>query len=200
MSPEVFQIIKNMYMENIDIQLAVQCAPLLTGIKISNLLIVQKENTKHVEEMFQDSEIYYSILCELNSKTTFLLYRRHQLANYLGEKEVKKLLAILGYTNQTMKELISSFRKQYETYVENGGEFPHEIGLLLGYPVEDVYGFIVNRGQNFLYAGYWKVYEKLPEKLRMFEMYKQAKETTIQLVSHGASILEVVDMYDRMKL
>ena len=36
--------------------------------------------------------------------------------------------------------------------------FPHEIGLFLGYPFEDVMGFIENKGENYLCSGCWKVY------------------------------------------
>ena len=38
--------------------------------------------------------------------------------------------------------------------LEEKGAFPHEIGLLLGYPVEDVLGFIRHQGKNYLYTGY----------------------------------------------
>ncbi len=37
-------------------------------------------------------------------------------------------------------------------------DFPHEIGVFLGYPLADVIGFIQNRGKNFTACGYWKVY------------------------------------------
>lgn len=46
----------------------------------------------------------------------------------------------------------------YQTIQE---DFPHEMGILLGYPVEDVEGFIINNGKNELYTGYWKVYDNL---------------------------------------
>lgn len=200
MSPEVFQIIKSMSMKSLEIQIAVQCAPFLTGIKMSNLLIVQKDDTQYVTDMFQDSEISCFILCETNGKSTFLLYRWQELANYMNGKEVKQLLAALGHKNQSLMERLNSFRIRYEAYMNYGGEFPHEIGLLLGYPVEDVNGFIVNKGRNFLYAGYWKVYENLLEKQKIFEMYSQARETVIRLVSNGVSILEIVEMHSKNKL
>ena len=52
-------------------------------------------------------------------------------------------------------------------------EFPHEIGLLLGYPVEDVEGFICNGEENCLYVGYGKVYGELPEKMRLFYKFEK---------------------------
>lgn len=37
-------------------------------------------------------------------------------------------------------------------------DFPHEIGVFLGYPLGDVVGFIENRGKNFTCCGCWKSY------------------------------------------
>ncbi len=38
------------------------------------------------------------------------------------------------------------------------GDFPHEIDVFLGYPCEDVRGFIRHGGQGYKLCGYWKVY------------------------------------------
>ena len=37
-------------------------------------------------------------------------------------------------------------------------DFPHEIGVFLGYPLEDVVGFIRHRGKCFTCCGCWKSY------------------------------------------
>lgn len=200
MSHEVFQLMKSLNMKNLEIQLAIQCAPLLAGIKISNLLIVQNKNAKYVMELFQDSEISFFILCITGEKTTFLLYRRSELTKYLMGQKVKELLLLLGYKNHNVDFLLHALRHKYEEYMQDGFSFPHEMGLILGYPVEDVYGFIVNKGQNFLLIGYWKVYENVPEKQKMFDQYNEAKERMIRLISNGASILEIIEMHSANKL
>ena len=76
-----------------------------------------------------------------------------------------------------------------------GGRFPHEMGLLLGYPAEDVKGFVENEGKNFLYSGYWKVYADVEEKRRLFQKFENAKETVIQLLSYGVGIQDILDIY-----
>ena len=70
--------------------------------------------------------------------------------------------------------------------------FPHEIGLLLGYPIEDVEGFIANKGKNYLYAGYWKVYENVEEKKLLFEAYESAKDGVLLLVANGYEIKSII--------
>lgn len=71
-------------------------------------------------------------------------------------------------------------------------EFPHEIGIFLGYPIEDVKGFIKWQGRKYLFAGYWKVYAHLVETKELFQAYDKAKEQSIQEFLNGKSILEIV--------
>ena len=80
--------------------------------------------------------------------------------------------------------------------MKSEGAFPHELGLLLGYPAEDVVGFIVNEGKNYLYTGYWKVYANVQETVRLFEQFKQAKEKVIRMVAKGISIHHILESYN----
>ena len=52
------------------------------------------------------------------------------------------------------------------------GEFPHEVGLLLSYPPEDVKGFIDHRAGGFKCAGLWRVYGDEEKARSLFEKYK----------------------------
>ncbi len=64
-------------------------------------------------------------------------------------------------------------------------ECPHEIGIFLGVPLEDVESFIKHKGKNYLICGYWKVYHGLEKSIDTFEAYNQAKNKVIKLVSKG---------------
>jgi len=57
--------------------------------------------------------------------------------------------------------------------------FPHELGLLLGIPREDVAGFIENRGANSLFCGYWKVYHNPRQAMKAFARYDMAKQAVM---------------------
>ena len=52
-------------------------------------------------------------------------------------------------------------------------EFPHEIGLFLGYPAEDVKGFIENKAASSKCSGCWKVYGDEQTAMNLFEEYKE---------------------------
>lgn len=196
MSREVFEIVKGMDLRNIETQMALQCAPLITGLKLSNLLIVQKDNALYVREILKNTGISFRILCTTEEKTIFLLYNESKLREFLSEDPVRFLLEELGYEEYDLEHMFTIFQSRYETYMRGGGSFPHEMGLFLGYPVEDVKGFIEHKGKHFLYTGYWKVYENMPEKIKLFRKFEQAKETLIQLISCGISIRTVIDIYD----
>ena len=97
-----------------------------------------------------------------------------------------------GYERFTLGTILYTFQRRYESYMTAGGMFPHEMGLLLGYPLDDVTGFIEQKGKNYLYAGYWKVYADMGEKIRLFQAFEAAKETLIQAVARGIRMEELV--------
>ena len=71
-------------------------------------------------------------------------------------------------------------------------DFPHEIGLFLGYPLEDVEGFIENRGRNYTCCGCWKAYGD-PEKARIrFDAYRRCTAESRERFRRGAAITELI--------
>ena len=67
-------------------------------------------------------------------------------------------------------------------------EFPHEIGLFLGYPPEDVYGFIENKADGFKCVGCWKVYGDARAAQKTFARYKKCSDIYAVQYANGRSI------------
>lgn len=59
---------------------------------------------------------------------------------------------------------------------------PHEMGIFLGIPVEDVCGFVKHQGKNCLLCRYWKVYYDPLKAQKLFENYDCARKMVIQEV------------------
>ncbi len=192
MSKEMIYLITSVNMKALDMQLAFQCAPVLMNYKISNLLIVEKEKIDSVKQLFAKTELACKLVMVSEEKSAFLIYREEALKSYLECRKVRELMESFGYENYELEKILEEFSKKYTEYVSNSGSFPHEMGLLLGYPVEDVIGFIQNDGENFLYSGYWKVYTNLSEALEHFERYNLAKETAVRMVSEGKDIFQIL--------
>ena len=153
MSQEVFELVQGMDLKSIETQIALQCAPLISGLKVSNLLIISAEDEALVRVILRRSGISFFRLLRTGEKVTFLLFRKNPLEAYLKQQEVETMLAEAGYAELSLGNILSTFQKRYAHYMSAGGRFPHEMGLLLGYPAEDVKGFVENEGKNFLYSG-----------------------------------------------
>lgn len=195
MSQEVFELVQGMDLKSIETQIALQCAPLISGLKVSNLLIISAEDEALVRVILRRSGISFFRLLRTGEKVTFLLFRKNPLEAYLKQQEVETMLVEAGYAELSLGNILSTFQKRYAHYMSAGGRFPHEMGLLLGYPAEDVKGFVENEGKNFLYSGYWKVYADVEEKRWLFQKFENAKETVIQLLSYGVGIQDILDIY-----
>lgn len=200
MCQEVLEIVQKMDRTQLEVKMALQCAPILTGIKMSNLLNVEGEYESSVRRILRNTEIVPYCLLSYKSKTIFLLFRRKELISYLKESKVQAFFKSNGYEDISLIGILKKFQQRYSIYMMQGGNFPHEMGLLLGYPVEDVQGFIECKGENYLYAGYWKVYENLEEKKTLFEAYESAKEALLLLVSGGYTIHMIMERISRIAL
>ena len=192
MRKEVFELLRNMDIRAVETQIVLRCAPFIAGLKTSNLLIIAKEQMADVRQLLEDAEFRCFILYQGDLKIVLLLYSACQLEDYLERKEVRRILLRQGYEDGSFQELLRTFAVRYEAYMQGKRRFPHEMGLFLGYPAEDVKGFIENKGQNALCAGYWKVYENAPKKMYLFQKFDQARDALIRLAAEGVSIMDML--------
>ena len=65
MCQEVFQIAMSMDLKSVEMQLALQCAPLITGARISNMLMIDSTDESVHES---DSEGFRDIAFQARSK------------------------------------------------------------------------------------------------------------------------------------
>lgn len=199
MSQDFFQIIQDINPEDIEMKLALECAPLLSGLRSANLINISKKQFKRLRSILNNTDISYYILFNGNEKFTVLLYRYDVLVNYLSQTVTRTLLNKMGYPSANIYELLYLFSIRYKGFVYGKGEFPHEMGVFLGYPIEDVIGFIENDGKNFLCTGYWKVYEDLPAKTKLFKRFEQVKEIMVTMISYGFNIVEIVELINQKR-
>ena len=198
MSHEVFEIIRNMDLSDIEVQMALQCAPFISGLKVSNLFIVHDEHLDYLISLLNEMNITWKILFHGKKKTTLLLYKAELLRRYFSDVRVKALMVEAGYKREIVDDediemLMEIFCSRYQRDMKTKRQFPHEMGLFLGYPVEDVEGYLNNNGENSLYTGYWKVYENLDEKFRLFKSFEAAKENIIRFLAQGVSIKNIAE-------
>ncbi len=207
MCQEVLEIVQKMDLTEMSTQMILQCAPVIAGLKASNLLNLSRNQEENLQDLLAGSCLEYRLLYESEYRSTYLIFQRESLNAYVNQEKVQELFCIFGYgkalygnKNFSLGEILDEFAIRFQHYMKERKSFPHEVGLLLAYPVEDVEGFIKHQGQHFLYAGYWKVYGKLWQKKQLFQKMEREKEAMIQLASHGVDLLDIIEIYSENRM
>lgn len=119
-----------------------------------------------------------------DDKALIYLYRPDRLKKDLEDKCALSLLRRFGYRVEDpelcVKELIWRMKQQEG--------FPHEIGLFIGYPPEDVSGFIDNKAKECKCVGCWKVYGDVEKAQKTFALYKKCTNVYSAQYAKGKSL------------
>ena len=100
---------------------------LIAGIKISNLFIIDNSSIQDALYAFKKYKLSYYFLLRTAKKTTFLLYDRDGLENYLRDESVSELLGQMGYGSNGLMDSLRLFRTRYRQYASENKGFPHEL-------------------------------------------------------------------------
>lgn len=170
------------------------CAPTLAGIKTGNLFSYRYNS---IDEM-RDSVRFWNIrlrdkgvrilpLRYRDSQALIYLYRPAQLAYDLHNDAAKAILRQCGYLPDTAEKCITRLMQR----LKDTDDFPHEIGLFLGYPPEDVSGFMTNHARNYKCVGCWKVYGDEKKCRQLFAKYKQCTRIYESCLESGADVVSM---------
>ena len=172
-------------------QIVLQCAPFLKRLKISSVITVENTLYEDLKEIFQEMDISYRKLCSIEEKYLVLFFRAKDLQAHLTCPDIRGLLEKFGYYSSDLERCLSRLSERVRVFSEQGMGFPHEIGAFLGYPLEDVSGFIENEGKRYRMIGYWKVYGNVSEARMTFSAYDRAKDRAVNEFLLGKSMREI---------
>lgn len=174
------------------------CAPALSGLKIANIFTYQynseediKKNIVLYNKLLNNRGINIAVIKYYDFRVIVYVYNRYRLENYIFRNDIFNFLKNYGYTSKNLYKSIDILKKRMQYYTV----FPHEIGIFLGYPLLDIYGFINNYGKNSLYAGYWKVYHNKNDAVKTFNNYNKCRDFFMNTFLKGKGILEIIDDY-----
>lgn len=126
----------------------------------------------HWDASLQGKGIHLRVLRTGPESALVYVYRPAQLEADLQDPAAAAFLHGLGYESLTPDGALAQLAQR----LAGCDGFPHEIGLFLGYPLEDVTGFIENGGRNCKQVGCWKVYGDLQQAEKTFARYRRCKE------------------------
>ena len=178
-------------MKSLQVQLILQCAPFLKGIKIACILNITEENSRELYEILEGTGIRFKILTRNHGKCLVLLYRRESFSRYLKRTDVREFLGSYGYEDVEPEKMLERLSKRVCQYSDGEICFPHEIGAFLDYPIDDVKCFIEKDGKDSLFSGYWKVYNNPGRAKMIFWAYDKAKTSAVNEYLIGKSIRDI---------
>lgn len=169
---------------NVEMFLATHCAPVLFRRKPAALFAQKHLPKQDLLPLLQARGLHMFLLRQHGKEALTLLYHPVLLANVLALPEVKNVLAQLGYpVNAEWQAQLKFLRSRFL----QSTEFPHEIGFFLGYPPEDVTGFM-NCNGNCKMCGKWKVYGDIEKATALFEEYEHCRRVLLNHINSGGSI------------
>lgn len=155
------------------------CSPTLAGVKTGNLFTCSYTNKdelfsqiRQLNKIFVPKGLRLLPLRFHNNKVLIYLYRPNQLKGDLDNKMAAELLKQCGYSVENSNSCVV----QLIDKLQNSEDFPHEIGLFLGYPPEDVNGFMTDSRTGCQYIGTWKVYGDVDKAKKTFAIYDKCTE------------------------
>lgn len=175
------------------------CSPTLCGIKPASLAAMSAEDfecckeclSKTSETLQKQGKQIVPVKRQENRVLLFVL-DLDMLTFQLKKLEIKDYLSIKGYNkNWKPQKVIQVFLKR----LANNTEFPHEVGIFLGYPLEDVIAFEENPKQSCKFCGVWKVYNNVEAAKKTFRDYDECCQMCKTWFAQGYSIPRVIKKY-----
>ena len=157
--------------------LVIHASPTLKGLKAASLIA-----TSHYGiEIPEDTGIEGLSMMRIPTRKEtglILIYRKEMLMECIASPDARRILEERGYDTGDISKSLLHLKQRFEEI-----DMPHEIGFFLGYPPNDVKGFIENNGKNAIASGMWKVYSDKENAERLLKLWNDAKALCMSLFS-----------------
>ncbi len=164
------------------------CAPTLAGLKTGSLFScdytsreVLWEEVRRMNRELVPRGLRLLPLRVRSGKALLYVFRPARLRRDMTGPAAKELLDRAGYRDLGCEACLARLMRR----LQDSEDFPHEIGLFLSYPPEDVRGFIENQAQNYKFIGYWKVYGDEKHARETFDRYKKCTDAYCKCLKAG---------------
>jgi hypothetical protein len=177
--------------------IACNIAPTLAGKKPATLLNftkgsrnLQKLWERHKQDFMDGTTLDQYELRRGENSTLVLFYETVFLSEVIFDKKNMLFLEQFGYSRDlSLDQCLQLLKQRFEKMC------PHESGIFLGIPVEDVAGFIDCGGRNYLLSRYWKVYHNPGGAINTFNSFDKAKHNVLNLIANGTEPRYVINNY-----
>ncbi len=167
------------------------CSPTLARLKAGSMFPCSYDSVKELAEYLRQVNrvlvpkgLRVLPLRQRNGRALIYVYRTKALQQVLEDQTALEVLQKFGYKDNHLEHCICKLVNRFRA----DEEFPHEVGLFLGYPPEDVCGFIENKACGQKCVGCWKVYGDEESAKKTFALYKKCTDVYCTQWEKGKSI------------
>jgi hypothetical protein len=176
-------------------------APTLASLKVGSLISYRTTDFDGLQQSvirwntrLNPKGVKVTILQQKNDLFLLYVHRPKLLEQQLNRLEVQSLLCPLGYPSCPLAESLGHLKHRLNKELQ----FPHEIGVFLGYPTADVEAFIRHKGCGGKCDGLWKVYTDVEQAQKIFAQFKKCTRLYVELHKRGKQLEDLT--VRRMKI
>ena len=178
-----------------DQTIARYCAPTLAGIKTGSMFSTEYTDRKKLaRELFELNALLTKhglrtvLLRCMKRRALIYLYRPDALEQDLLNPLAASILRERGYHEDDPRLCLGQLMRQFR----HSQSFPHEVGLFLGYPPEDVQGFIQSPHTGYQCVGCWKVYGDREKAEMTFDRYRKCTKALCRAAARGKTLEQLI--------
>jgi len=172
--------------------IAFHAAEVLAGVKPGNLVTIHDKVhpcgrnllrlwRRYGTGLLQNSPLAAEELRQSTGSVLIYLYRPDLLEDLLASGRVKNFLRRAGYAPfGNSRDALDLLGRRFEQE-----DFPHEIGIFLGYPLKDVAGFMGWAAIPYSSNGPWRIYGEPSRSLGLANCHKACRRRMAQRLDGG---------------
>ncbi|MDO4537007.1 MAG: DUF3793 family protein [Coriobacteriales bacterium] len=172
-----------------------------------SLRALAQEATTVYAQGLADAPVHLTPLGVYRGRQMMLCWRPEAMQSLLADSDTLAFLEEYNFDTSSPEELVQSAAERLSDFYAGrraapkstraaGGyaasAFPHEVGVLLGFPVSDVREYMAHAGGGERVCGPWKVYGDVDKATRSFARFARAKKRCAQLSSKGYSVRDLI--------
>lgn len=149
----------------------------LEGIKPAEILTVTQEELNMAKECLKDDiNINIVTVKKIGRRRQVFVYHKKCLENCLSKKGARWFLSLQGYgENDSVQVCVERLTRRLRSC-----SFPHEIGVFLGYPLKDVFGFMGLNSLKHTKTKGWRMYGDTSKSESVYYRYNTARAQSWQ--------------------
>lgn len=167
------------------------CAPVFMGVKPSAYIRLGTEDIAVLGELMQYCPMRLRAIDD-SCENPALIYIPQLLERAFRQPGVQYFLQSIGYGGAYVEDYVRELVRRIQGAYRKRNFFPHEIGIFLGYPLEDVLGFWLSQGRHAKMQGAWKVYSDIGRAAEIQYFYREAVRVVDIAVHEGYTLKDVV--------